>query len=785
MIYLEYNVAVFITSYHLQRDNYSIRYFRILIKLIYSTAYLEFYHGGLYEPSTLKESSIKRDCIFGMGLFMKKLILLLAALTSLLAFTELPQEEKQSQGNKEASLLNESATTPCERKTFPLHYEGSGICTGNLPLSIDLPTIGFSLVYNSMAAFNNSTLNGTIGSAWDLSFEHHIVESGNDLIVKQAGKYEEKYIKDLDEVNTWRAANRAIKGKIVKTGAEFNHHFGEGQVNNYKLIAGRYFLNTSSTYGVGKLAYFRNATTGNIESIADSLGNAIRFTYSRNKLAYITNPRGGAYLLTYTNDGLSSVTWPDGKKYVIGYAGAKYLVTSFTSPGNHPVSISYYNRGEVAKVVPLIGKATQYAYSSTSASATTGEDPIYEETFASGKLVKLKQDRMETVYERYAGTDARANRVKRMVTGLGSETSYDYYIDVDNAGLVNWSKTSRKGQTADKTSWKSIYTYNKNSYPTQLTQWFPRSGGQAISQKTYVYQRDTADRILSISQSSGTGTATVFTRDSLGKIQKVQTKLKDAVLAEQTFDGEGRILASVNNLTGESGSWAYPDMKTVSYTEPYGEVVTISKDNYGSPTKIKAALSGMEVGRAQPTNMSFFKEEYTLAPSGRRISKVTDITYPTSTSYKWKTTVTSTGAPTTLAMMSLDETARASGGFETAQSLDDLYLNSTSDSGTTGECEGDSDGSGDCSSGDCDKPDEDCAADANADCDGDGEKNSEDDDCTNPEGDCDKDGKKNSEDCAAGKCGDGSTDTNCDGNKDSSSSSTSSSSSASSVVDAF
>lgn len=630
---------------------------------------------------------------------MKTKIILLTAALMFLAFSQNSSntiQQPQLTTDKAGAILRTDATTPCPRKTYPEHYEGSGLCTGNLPMTIDFPTLGFGLVYNSIAAFDNKSFNGSFGPSWDLSFDHYIAPSGANLIVYQAGQYKETYIPDTDEANTWRNQDRNTRGKIVKVGSEFKHHFGEGNVNNYKLDSqpsGKYRLYSSENYGVVRMLFFRDPQ-GRITSIISDYGVEVTFNYNGNLISSISNPWGGSYSFTYESGNLSKVTWPDGRYYSLGYAGR--LVTSYRPPEGYSYTINYYRSGQVATLIPSSGAQTDFSYGSTFAASVTGENPVYEETFQNGMLVKVRDQRLETVIERYNTSDAQNKRVYRMISPMNLEATFTYYTDAAKAGLQKRVTVKRIGAPSSQI-WQTEYNYNTNGYLTGIVRLVPNSSVVKLTTFTRV-----ADRLTKVTPS--TGAATTFNRDASGKVTKIFTGLGSTVLSDSLYDSEGRIVEANNYLSNEKSTWSYPDQSTVIYTSASGEKHTFKRDNKGVFIKDQLSILGIEEGRRNPNSMGFFSQEYTKASNGTELTTTTTVTHKSPTSYNVKTQHAVSGNTAT-AMMSIGETARASGGFDVQQNFEDLYLASPAEgepgNGGTGGCEQECGPNG-CQSGECD-----------------------------------------------------------------------------------
>ncbi len=303
------------------------------------------------------------------------------------------------------------------------------------------------------------------------------------------------------------------------------------------------------------------------------------------QLLSITDRNGNAQVLSYSSGNLTSVADTVGRTFTFTYDGNHRLL-SITDPANRAVQYSYDANGNLSQYQDALGGKITYSYDSahriTAASDARGVTYVQNTYDTQGRVVTQKNGRGFPTNFAYntpvAGTttitDALANTTEHIYDGhmrlvqiadAQSGTTTSTY-DTQNR------RTSVKRADGNTTS----FTYDPNGNLTSITD--PLSNTW-----TFVYAAQ--NNILS--SKSPRGKVTSFGYEGSGNVTSVKDALGNSTVL--TYDSFGEI-TSVQNAAGNSWSYSYDgNGNLVQTTNPAGKATRFSYDAISRLTSVTDA----------------------------------------------------------------------------------------------------------------------------------------------------------------------------------------------------
>jgi YD repeat-containing protein len=462
---------------------------------------------------------------------------------------------------------------PCpDRPGSAYPNEGTGICRGNLSVGVSLPTLGFSMIYNSQ-----SNRNLGYGKGWAVSvdsmFEKEASQttawlySGDGTPVKfalSATKWNAVYPVLFDKVPFNQSPSIILNSRVNGTADTYTKTTSPTSASRY--------AQTLVTSRQGTEVTITRTSTGQIQAIRNFFGQTNTFTYTSGYLSSITDYAGALYKFNYDASGnLIKVVNPDNSATTLTYLTGTSLLSSTTDVYSRTTSYDYF-RPSSGSALRLItdyeGYQTSFGYTASDVTMTSFSTTM-KETFSvvSGvTTINKLQDAVtsQTVYDaKNRITQSRDHfGLTKTVTYVGA-TPYPYQL-----------------AAADGTV--TTYQYDINSLPIIVT--VTRGAKSFVTN----YSRDTFGNVTAVNHN---GVTTNFVYDAKGNLSKfVDASAK--TIFNNTYDPTTGLLTSAATLQGYQASYSYDASGHVTAaTYPSGENVTRTVNALGQTLSASSSFN--------------------------------------------------------------------------------------------------------------------------------------------------------------------------------------------------
>lgn len=506
------------------------------------------------------------------------------------------------------------------------------VTTGNkfqVETDFEFGDLKMQRTYNSLLSYAILPLRPQprMGKNWVDFYDRNIKLStnGNDFgVYRHDGKYYSfklvggNYVPDAD-----------IRDSLVKIFDANNAHVGfdykvfeDDSVERYDS-KGRLLYITNRRGQTTSLVY---AANGNLQTVKDSLGNTLTFTYGTgplvDRIVKISHSNGNIYEYNYDNGGangrIQSVKFPSLKTRLYHYEGtaSPHLLTGITNEENvRYVTWAYDNLGRAISSEGVNGSnKVTVIYNSNSATVTeNGGSKVYNYTtilgaprptsVSQGSAALCSGESGTTFTYDSSGfistaTDVKGNKTIYTRDAKGREisrveaqgTTYEKIIQTEYhpqfnlvSKIIETNKTTlfsynslgkllEKRSTYNDGSTSEIWSYTYNEKGLLITENGP---GPDIDDK-FTYTYDTQNRL--IAKTNSLGLSTQYTYDSLGRLQR--TTEPSGAATDRTYDSLGRV-ASVTaaGITRSYSYDVYGNLAQVAYSDGSTEIYSYDLQN--------------------------------------------------------------------------------------------------------------------------------------------------------------------------------------------------------------
>lgn len=480
---------------------------------------------------------------------------------------------------------------------------GTGMCTGNLLVTIPLSTIGGALVHNSLDAKSD---NG-FGDGWNFSLRARIELSNSK---KTLGLFRGDgaiiYFTATSDAGPWTTLDpRVSRSRFVRSGNDIVQTDLGGDTYIFDRQNANKFNLKSIQYSSG-VSYSITASNSQ-ETWTSSLGQSFSFNSSGGKIVSIVDAANHEYSLEYDGKKLNVVTLPDSTLWLILMVGD--YIGAIRNPAFERTQFAYWKNGILRAIVDHYNSTTNFRYTSTSVSATSSVKSLVE-TFNTAKLLKSsKENGLQTDIDRYT-----SGRVYTERNPYGAITSYTYLnSDVLPATITNKSGTIAIEYNSDTTVKKVTETYGNKS---------------EVQSFTY-------DNAMRVTAATINGVAVAAPRDARGNITGLVYKgvaapfsrsFDSRSIPQTTTDNWGQTTTITNQVGATNSTFTFTDPlgrvstqesdvlgQVKSVVNPDGSTLTRSYDNIGRSTLTKLQMPN--VNQSTPGGSVSASSSYAFAES--------------------------------------------------------------------------------------------------------------------------------------------------------------------------
>lgn len=336
-----------------------------------------------------------------------------------------------------------SIEKPCaDRAGKALLSEASGNCTGNLQVTLQIPTTGLALIYNSMDQEINSgtstlpsanaIVNRGFGYGWSISGDERFVQvdaTHAKLIASDGTPFgfhfetgSSKWIADDARYSqdTIQISSYPVRSDFGGGGALYQHPFSSSPLFQFGLT--KIIAVDGSSYTVG-----REPTTGNVTFVRnDTYNNSVLIGYVGNYAQTIKDTSLSTYSLVYNGGNLQKVVFPSGIEYVFDYYPSTSYLRSYQSNQGFLLTFNYYTKGVIQSLEDNQNHRQEFGYDSDHVSVQSFEKGAitgtYLEEFSSGKIIAVADDGGTTNYVR----NDPLGRISNYMDDTGANTVFTY-----------------------------------------------------------------------------------------------------------------------------------------------------------------------------------------------------------------------------------------------------------------------------------------------------------------------------------------------------------------------
>ena len=484
--------------------------------------------------------------------------------------------------------------TPCPvRAGSPRSYEGSGLCTGNLLLSLSVPTAGISLIHNSVAAARSLGY----GLGFSLSNDKRLFLNGtnNNFVLFGDGSTLE-LTKDISVPTTplWKPTllSESISNFTQVSDVLIEERLADGTIASYEPAV----VDSKELYVLTKVVdRFGNQTTysRNSESLISEVtspnGQRIQFNYESGLLREITGIARERYRFTYDSSlRLIEIIFPNRSRWKMNYAEGTSLISKLLSPNGTETNFTYL-LGGLLKSSESNNQVTAISYTAADVTLnTTGE--LTKESFTAGYINAEVTNGVTATYQRDT-----ANRVTTFLDHFARKSVYSY------AG-----KNPFPTKVVQPTGESMDLEYNTSFLLTKTT----LTDGTLVT----ISEFDPA-QFGAMTKVTTNNKTTTFAYDR-GLLNLVKSPLQ-ATLYTAEYDSKGLKTSETDEL-GFKTTFGYTNLQLASI-DAFGRSTTFSTDDFGNVTSANSAIfevshSYDEMGRSAGTSTTKF------LPSGKTAS---------------------------------------------------------------------------------------------------------------------------------------------------------------------
>lgn len=499
-----------------------------------------------------------------------------------------------------------------DRPGSPYPNEGSGNCRGNLSVRINLPTVGPSLVYNSL-----SNRNVGFGVGWSVSADSVFEVTGSTTGVLYMG--DGTPIAFTLSGTSWAANNPLLfRDTLTVTNATtlvLSRVDGTSETYTQTSSVPTRYARTKLSSRQGTLFTISRWNGGQMGSMLDFYNHLVfagRSLSSGGNMGMILDTAESQYALSFDgNNNLTKITYPspnNGDSMTMTYLNGTSLLSTVTDPQGRTTTYTYFTSvtpSPLQTITDYQGYQTVYSYTPTSVSMV-GFAKTLTETFASS---------------------AGGTSITTVEDGANSTASYDSLMRVlkttDYFGRVNtytYNGSTPYLQSSTRPEGTVVtYQYDANKYLTNVTETLGKSS------VVTAYTRDAYENVTNVSVNN---VATKFAYDAQGNVSTV-TDPAGKVAFSGAYTGPG-LMTSGTTLQGYQTKFVYTNGLMTQVTAPTGEVVARTpsaldqtlgtSSNFGSSSTYTYDVTG----RMTSANA-------TLANGANSFTESLGMTYPVAT----------------------------------------------------------------------------------------------------------------------------------------------------------
>jgi RHS repeat-associated protein len=421
---------------------------------------------------------------------------------------------------------------------------------------------------------SDNTASGPLGPGWSDSLSASLTPEGSTVLLTSENGQQATFTEQADGSYT---ASAGVYSCLEKTSTGWT--LTRKDRSKLKFDTTGRLLSITDGNGMGlKLAY--NAS-GQPESVKDSAGRSVTFTYNEGLLSSIILPLSRTIHYTYSSGRLASVTGAAGNVTTYTYNTSGMLETIKDADGHTVVQNTYNEGGQVTAQTNALGQKSTFAYNS-------GET-VFTDALGHKWI------------DRYNG-----NVLLSRTDPLGHTTSYAYDSNLDVTAI-----TDPNGNT-------TLMEYDGSGNRLSRTSPAPFSYEERWSYNALDEPLTYTDR---------RGLTTSYTYDSRGN--PLKTTAPDGSSTSNTYSSTTGALLTSTTASGHTTSYAYDgsgDLVTV--TSPLGEITTYGYDAAGRRTSMVSPRGNVSGGTP-----SKFIATYAYDPDDRLLSVTNSLGGKTTTSY--------------------------------------------------------------------------------------------------------------------------------------------------------
>lgn len=450
--------------------------------------------------------------------------------------------------------------------------EGSGNCRGNNQIYISLPTLPFSLVYNSQSKKNRG-----YGVGWSIS--------SDSLFEATSGSSGTWYQGDGTPIEmVWSKDRWVAKFPILTDAWMENPQTGslrvkylKGNQDVYQMISGAAFPQLYAVYapldrGSNKIATFVRSNTGQIQSITDRFGNTVVLEGTANGLSSIKDAKGGKYSFGYdSSQNLLSITYPNNQVAKFGYVSGTSLMNSFTDREGRQTKYAYITTptdSALQTETDYEGYVTNYNYAQSAVSQFSFSRSLIETFYRSSTVTTLD------IVDNGQSSELVFDAIKRLTKEIDFYSRVTTYSYTDTPPYI--SSISHPDGVVDQ------ITFDSTKLLVTVTSSNASAGVKGIV-KTY-----TVNSYWDVVNESLNQASQSYSYDGNGNLTSV-TDVSSKQAFSANYDANSQLISSTDSA-GYFTAFHYGGGNLIGVEKPSGETVSYSWDALGQPVWMSSSL---------------------------------------------------------------------------------------------------------------------------------------------------------------------------------------------------